>query len=98
MHNKTQMDAMSMAQTNPNSIIKSADAPSFAHQIDKPLRILRMKQLIERTHLSRATLYVLIATDPTFARKIQLTSRTVGFLESDVERWIASRAESRLAA
>lgn len=92
MYNKTQMDAMSMAQTNPNSSITSADAPSFAHQIDRALRILRMKHLIERTQLSRATLYVLIATDPTFPRKIKLTERTVGWIESEVNGWIASRA------
>lgn len=94
----TKQTKIAIWQSSPNSSIASADAPSFAHQIDKALRILRMKQLIERTQLSRATLYVLIATDPTFPRKIQLTARTVGFLESDVDRWIASRADSRLAA
>lgn len=94
----TKQTHAAIRQPNPNSIITSADSPSFAHQIDKALRILRMKQLIERTQLSRATLYVLIATDPTFPRKIRLTTRTVGFLESDVDRWIVSRADSRLAA
>ncbi|BCL90886.1 helix-turn-helix transcriptional regulator [Ralstonia pseudosolanacearum] len=66
--------------------------------IDKALRILRMKQLIERTRLSRATLYVLMASDSTFPRKIKLTARTVGWLESEVDAWIASRANSRVAA
>lgn len=95
MYNKTQMDAISRAQTNPNSLITSADAPVYAHQIDKALRILRMKQLIERTQLSRATLYVLMATDPTFPRKIKLTdARAIGFLEKDVDAWIASRASA----
>jgi predicted DNA-binding transcriptional regulator AlpA len=92
MHSKTQMDATSMAQTNPNSCITPADAPLFANQIDKALRILRMKQLVERTQLSRATLYVLIATDPTFPRKIKLTERTVGWIECEVDAWIMSRA------
>lgn len=92
MHSKTQMDATSMAQINPNSCITSADAPLFAHQIDKALRILRMKQLVERTQLSRATLYLLIATDPTFPRKIKLTERTVGWIECEVDAWIMSRA------
>jgi len=68
----------------------SADANSKA---DKALRILRMKQLIERTGLSRATLYVLMASDPTFPRKVKLTARSIGFLESDVDAWIASRAQ-----
>ncbi|WP_247549210.1 helix-turn-helix transcriptional regulator [Ralstonia solanacearum] len=67
-------------------------------QIDQALRILRMKQLIERTRLSRATLYVLMAGDSTFPRKIKLTARTVGWLESEVDAWITSRANSRVAA
>lgn len=79
-------------QSNPICHIPSYDVPSIAHQIGKVLRILRMKQLIERTQLSRATLYVLMATDPTFPRKIKLTARTVGWLESDVNLWIESRA------
>lgn len=67
-------------------------------QIEKAVRILRMKQLIERTRLSRATLYVLMAGDATFPRKIKLTARTVGWLESEVDAWITSRANSRVAA
>lgn len=84
----------------PNAIfsIAPSDAPSIAHQIGNALRILRMKQLIERTRLSRATLYGLLASDPTFPRKIKLTARTVGWLESEVDSWIASRANSRTAA
>ncbi|KAG8150271.1 hypothetical protein BFF94_028365 [Burkholderia catarinensis] len=59
------------------------------------MRILRMKQMSERMGLSRATLYVLMSTDPTFPAKINLTARTVGWLESEVDAWIASRAASR---
>ncbi|KVK77159.1 hypothetical protein WS91_01815 [Burkholderia sp. MSMB1498] len=70
----------------------AADAGTATRQLNKALCILRMKQLIERTNLSRATLYVLMSTDPNFPRKIKLTARSVGFLESDVDRWIASRA------
>lgn len=79
-------------QPNPICSIASSDAPSSAQQMDKTLRILRMKQLIERTQLSRATLYVLMASDPTFPRKFRLTARTVGWVESEVNAWIASRA------
>jgi prophage regulatory protein len=66
-----------------------------ARSAGQVLRILRMKQLVERTGLSRATLYVLMSTDPTFPKKIKLTERTVGFLEAEVNAWIAARAESR---
>ncbi|UEP27992.1 helix-turn-helix transcriptional regulator [Burkholderia sp. B21-007] len=76
----------------------STDLVPVARQIDKALRILRMKQLIERTNLSRATLYVLMSSDSTFPKKIKLTARSIGFLESEVDAWIAARADSRNAA
>lgn len=72
----------------------SIELNSIAQPIYKSLRILRMKQLLERTQLSRATLYVLMASDPTFPRKIQLSARSVGYLESEVDAWIMSRAAS----
>lgn len=76
----------------------STDASQTVRQLDKALRILRMKQLIERTNLSRATLYVLMATDPTFPKKLKLTARSIGFLESEVNAWIEARAQLRAAA
>lgn len=87
-----------MRQPNPICSNASSEANSIARQIDKALRIVRMKQLIERTQLSRATLYVLMASDPTFPRKIKLTTRTVGWLDSEINGWIASRADLRVAA
>lgn len=72
------------------------DANSTSRQIGQ-VYVLRMKQLVERTKLSRATLYVLMATDPTFPRKIKLTARSVGWLESEVDAWIISRADSECA-
>jgi predicted DNA-binding transcriptional regulator AlpA len=94
----TQQQEVIQQQSNATYRGVSADASPMVRQLDTALRVLRMKQLIERTNLSRATLYVLIASDPTFARKIKLTARSVGFLESEVDAWIASRAESRDAA
>ena len=73
----------------------ATDAPLVFRQLDKALRILRMKQLIERSGLSRATHYVLMSSDPTHPKKIQLTKRTIGFLESEVNEWIEARAAAR---
>ena len=56
------------------------------------VRVLRVKQVIERTGLSRSTVYALLKSDPTFPRKIQLSARTTGIIESDLDAWIASRA------
>lgn len=87
-------EAALLRQAIPNYRGLSTEASQMVRQIDKSLRILRMKQLVERTGLSRATLYVLMSTDPTFPRKINLTARSIGFLESEVDAWIASRAAS----
>lgn len=87
-----------LRQHDPNHGSVSADTGSMACRVDKTLRILRMKQVIERTNLSRATLYALAAADPTFPRKIKLTARTVGYIEQEVEEWIISRAQARSVA
>ncbi|MGG2042573.1 helix-turn-helix transcriptional regulator [Burkholderia gladioli] len=71
------------------------DSALVAHLPENALRVLRIKQLIERTNLSRATLYGLMSNDPTFPRKIKLTARSIGFLESEVDAWIHSRAQLR---
>jgi prophage regulatory protein len=54
----------------------------------KPERIVRLRKAIELTGLSRTTLYNLINADA-FIPKIQITSRAIGFLESDLEKWIS---------
>lgn len=68
--------------------------------LNRAPRIIRMKQLVERTSLSRSTLYTLIKNDPTFPVKRDLTptGRSIGYLESEVDAWIAARADARLAA
>ncbi|WP_186023165.1 helix-turn-helix transcriptional regulator [Burkholderia gladioli] len=60
-------------------------------------RIIRVKELVERIGLSRSTVYMLIATDPSFPKKIKLTERTTGFDSVAVDAWIASRAQARTA-
>lgn len=82
-------------QANPGHGGVSADASRVGRPLGKAVRLLRMKQMVERTNLSRATLYALAQTDPTFPRKIKLTERTVGYIEQEVEQWILSRAQAR---
>jgi prophage regulatory protein len=58
--------------------------------------MLRMKQLIEYTGLSRSTLYDMMDIkskhyDSTFPRGIKLTEATVFWLESEVNTWIDSK-------
>lgn len=55
-------------------------------------RVLRIKEVVERTGLSRSTVYVLMKSDPTFPKKVGLSARTIGVIEHQLDAWIASRA------
>jgi prophage regulatory protein len=57
------------------------------------LTILRRKQVEARTGLARSTIYARIAAG-TFPRPINLGgSRTIGWLEGEINAWIKSRIE-----
>jgi len=53
----------------------------------KSIKILTLKQVIEKTGLSRSTIYSLLAAGK-FPKKIQLTPRRIGFRESDIDAWL----------
>jgi prophage regulatory protein len=65
-------------------------------------KVLRMKVMTEKTGVSRSTAYNKINPaskyfDPTFPKPIRLGARTVGWRESEVIAWIASRELARNA-
>lgn len=57
------------------------------------LRVLRIKQVVELTGLARATVYKYIQ-ERAFPRPISLVGASVGWLEAEVEFWLASCAEA----
>lgn len=57
-------------------------------------RILPIDEVIERTGLSRRTLYQEIS-EGRFPRPAQLTARRVGWPENDVNSWIDSKIAAR---
>jgi prophage regulatory protein len=54
-------------------------------------QIIRLKQVLKKTGLSRSCIYNLIAKND-FPTRIQLSERSIGFLESEVDAWIEERA------
>jgi prophage regulatory protein len=52
-------------------------------------RIIRLKTVLERTGLSRSTLYRKIA-DGTFPRQVPISIHGAGWYESAVQQWIAN--------
>jgi prophage regulatory protein len=58
--------------------------------------IVRKKQVMTMLGLSASTLYLLQKAGQ-FPEPIKLSTRATGWLTSDVERWIASKAAERVA-
>jgi prophage regulatory protein len=61
------------------------------------LRIIRIKDVMRITGLSRSTFYRLELNDPSFPRSISLsvTGNHKGYIESEIIGWIMSRRNSK---
>lgn len=59
-----------------------------------PLRILRLPEVEDRTGLKRASLYRR-ASEGTFPRPVRLGANSSGWIESEVDSWIADRVAQR---
>lgn len=57
-------------------------------------RIERLHAVIDRTGLSRSSIYALIAKGE-FIEPVKLSSRAIGFIASEVDAWIVQRANLR---
>jgi prophage regulatory protein len=64
--------------------------------LSNALTILRRKQVEARVGLSRSTIYQRIA-DGTFPNSVNLGGRAVGWLESEIDNWLAQRVEASRA-
>lgn len=62
---------------------------------DTPSNIIRLREVIKKTGLSKTTIYRL-AADPTsdFPAAVRLTTATIGWHETEIDAWIASRKVS----
>jgi len=66
----------------------------MANTNQEKLFILRRKQVEARTGLSRSTIYLRVQ-EGTFPRPISLGARAVGWVEHEIEAWLAARMEIR---
>lgn len=61
--------------------------------IQPRLMVLRRRQVEARTGLGRSSIYALIA-DGQFPAPIRLSTNTVGWLEHEIDAWIADRTKA----
>ena len=57
-------------------------------------KILRFPTVIEKTGLSRSTIYLKVS-EGEFPKPISLGANSIGFLEAEVDKWIESRISKR---
>jgi len=58
-----------------------------------PRKILRLPIVLDRTGLSRSTVYQRV-TEGRFPRPVSLGDRAVGWIETEDEEWIACQIEA----
>lgn len=61
------------------------------------MRVIRLKAVMDYTGLARSTIYKYIK-EGLFPKPISLGSRSVGWIQSEVEEWILVRIKARDAA
>lgn len=61
------------------------------------MRVLKLKEVMEKTGLGRTKVYELQA-EGRFPKSISLDGRAVGWLENEVEDWLQERVDVRNAA
>ncbi len=66
----------------------------MANTNQEKLSILRRRQVEDRTGLSRSTIYLRIQ-EGTFPKPINLGTRAVGWLEHEIDGWLAACIENR---
>lgn len=66
----------------------------MSDKIQAPLVILRRQQVQARTGLSRSSIYAGISTG-NFPAPVQLGEKSVGWVESEIDNWIAERIAAR---
>ncbi len=61
--------------------------------VQNPLRLIRLREVMERTGLSRSTIYDRMFNDE-FPKQVSLGPRSVGWVEMEIENWIACRIKA----
>ncbi len=56
-------------------------------------RLLRIKEVCNRTGLCRSTIYNLMNRNE-FPKKVMITERCVGWVEDDIHDWIVQKLEA----
>lgn len=57
-------------------------------------KLLRMNEVTKTVGLSRSTIYALCSKGQ-FPKQVQITERTVGWLDTEIDEWVVRKATAR---
>ena len=60
---------------------------------DRPIRMLRLAQVIDMTGLGKTKIYELQAGG-SFPMRVKITAHSVGWIEDEVQAWLARRVQA----
>lgn len=60
-------------------------------------RLIRLRTVREKTGLSKSTIYALVQQDR-FPRPVKLGTRSSGWIEAEVDSWIAGKVAARCSS
>ena len=98
---RLQMPAMTRTflKQSHSGVGESEEAPSAssppANTRSAPIHILRLAQVIERTGLKKTTIYEL-QSEGQFPMRVKITAHAVGWIEHEVQAWLARGASRRI--
>jgi prophage regulatory protein len=85
------------AGTSPNGTEEEPTADEVQQGVaSRRIRILRKRHAMEKTGLSESTFDDLRRADPTFPEAIALGARAVGFVEGELDDWLARQPRIRV--
>lgn len=60
-----------------------------------PTRVIRIREVISRTGLSRTSIFLKCKNDPDFPKSVLLGEKAIGWLEHEVDGWLDLIAAKR---
>jgi prophage regulatory protein len=90
--------ALALRQQEPDYARLVAVAPSssciYPINTNAPIHILRLPEVMKRVGICRASIYQHIAAG-SFPKQISLGARSVGWLEHEIDAWLAAKIQVR---
>lgn len=94
LNNRCESTAMLVAESTSRSIEMSRS--TIENQMTacrNAIKLLRLPQVMEMTGLRKTKIYELNA-EGAFPRRVKITAHSVGWVEAEIQAWLAQRVES----